>query len=62
MRWLVCLLVVALGIAAVVLGGADDSPGLQGIGVVLIVSAITFRIRALRQDRRRQAGLAGRGQ
>ncbi|GAB4101787.1 hypothetical protein GCM10028790_08050 [Micromonospora taraxaci] len=27
---------VALGIAAVVLGGADDSPGLQLIGVVLV--------------------------
>lgn len=29
----------ALGIAAVILGGADDSPGLQGIGVLLVVSA-----------------------
>lgn len=60
MRWLACLLVVALGLAAVVLGGADDSPGLQGIGVALMVSAIALRVRAVRRDPRRRAGLAAK--
>ncbi|MGA4726823.1 hypothetical protein ACWEOS_14150 [Micromonospora taraxaci] len=40
---------VALGIAAVVLGGADDSPGLQLIGVVLVIGAVVFGIRNLRR-------------
>lgn len=60
MRWLGCLLVVALGLAAVALGGADDSPGLQGIGVVLMVSAIALRVRAVRRDPPRRAGLAAK--
>ncbi|MGW2622270.1 hypothetical protein [Micromonospora taraxaci] len=40
---------VALGVAAVVLGGADDSPGLQLIGVVLVIGAVVFGIRNLRR-------------
>jgi hypothetical protein len=39
-RYLVALLVVLLGVAAVVLGGADDSPGLQLIGALLIAAAV----------------------
>ena len=37
---LVVLLVVALGAAAVVAGEADDSPGLQGIGVLVAAAAL----------------------
>ena len=37
-----------LGVAAVVLGGADDSPGLQGIGVLLLVGAVTLVVRRRR--------------
>ncbi len=33
----VALLVIALGIAAIVLGEADDSPGLQGLGGLLVL-------------------------
>ncbi|MET8200666.1 hypothetical protein [Micromonospora taraxaci] len=40
---------VALGIAAVVLGGADDSPGLQLIGVVLVIGSVVFGIRSVRR-------------
>ncbi|MBQ1032996.1 MULTISPECIES: hypothetical protein [unclassified Micromonospora] len=40
---------VALGVAAVVLGGADDSPGLQGIGVLLVIGAVVFGIRNVRR-------------
>lgn len=35
--------IIALGIFAIVAGEADDSPGLQGIGVILILSVI-YRI------------------
>jgi hypothetical protein len=54
MRWLVAaitLIVVALGVVGVVHGEADDSPGLQLIGVTLIVGAIFFGVRALRRGR-----------
>lgn len=41
----------ALGVAAVLLGGADDSPGLQGIGGFLIVAAVVVGARQLRRSR-----------
>ena len=53
MRWLASLLVVALGIAVFVLGGADDSPGLQGIGAVIVAGAAVLLVRAVRRDRHR---------
>lgn len=39
------LAVVALGGAAIVYGGVDDSPGLQLIGVVIVVAAIVVALR-----------------
>jgi hypothetical protein len=45
-RQLASLLVVALGVAVFVLGGADDSPGLQGIGAMLVAGPIILRVRA----------------
>lgn len=50
MRWLASLLVVALGVAVFVLGGADDSPGLQGIGAALVAVTIILCFRAARRD------------
>ncbi len=47
----VLLAVVALGVAGVVLGEADDSPGLQGLGVLLVVGAAWFGVRAVRRTR-----------
>ncbi|GGJ79671.1 hypothetical protein GCM10010123_06860 [Pilimelia anulata] len=44
-------LVVALGAAAVWYGGKDDSPGLQLIGVVLVVGAVVWCVRAVRRSR-----------
>jgi hypothetical protein len=41
----------ALGVLAVLLGGADDSPGLQGIGGFLIVAAVVVGTRRLRRSR-----------
>ncbi len=40
-----------LGILTVVLGGADDSPGLQGIGGFLVVAAVVVGARAVRRSR-----------
>ncbi|WP_369253585.1 hypothetical protein [Geodermatophilus amargosae] len=43
------LVVVALGVAGVVLGEADDSPGLQGLGVLLVIGAVVVGVRAARR-------------
>jgi hypothetical protein len=53
MRYLVALGVavgVALGVAAVVYGESDDSPGLQLIGVLLAVGAVTLGVRSVRHS------------
>lgn len=42
---LVFLAVIALGVAALVLGEADDSPGLQAVGVTLIVASVALALR-----------------
>jgi len=50
MRWSIVfgtVLLVALGVGAVGYGGADDSPGLQLIGVVLVVGALVWGGRKL---------------
>jgi hypothetical protein len=44
-------LATALGVAGIVLGEADDSPGLQLIGIVLIVGAVALSIRTARRGR-----------
>ncbi|MEW2378155.1 hypothetical protein AB0883_18905 [Micromonospora sp. NPDC047812] len=52
MTYLIALLVVALGVAGIVLGGADDSPGLQLLGVLLVVGAVVYAVRLARRGRR----------
>ena len=42
---------IALGVAAMVLGEADDSPGLQGIGLLLIIGAVVLSVRTVRRAR-----------
>jgi O-antigen/teichoic acid export membrane protein len=52
MRYVMAVVVVlgiALGVAAVVYGEADDSPGLQLIGVLLAVASVALVVRALRR-------------
>lgn len=44
----VVILAVALGVAAIAHGEADDSPGLQLLGVVLVIGAAAFGIRNIR--------------
>ena len=48
---LAVVLGVALGVAAVVYGEADDSPGLQFLGAVLVVGAVAFGVRSARRSR-----------
>jgi hypothetical protein len=45
------LALFVVGVLAVVAGGADDSPGLQGIGGFLIVAAVVVGARAVRRRR-----------
>ncbi|MFI0793059.1 hypothetical protein ACH4OY_10210 [Micromonospora rubida] len=51
MRYLVAVLAVAIGVAGIVRGEADDSPGLQFLGVALVVGAIAFVVRTARRGR-----------
>nr|WP_201749130.1 hypothetical protein [Micromonospora acroterricola] len=48
---LVAVLAVALGVAGIALGEADDSPGLQLLGVVLVVGAVVYGVWVLRRAR-----------
>jgi hypothetical protein len=43
---------IALGVAGVIFGGADDSPGLQLIGVVIAIGTVVLSVRALRRRSR----------
>jgi hypothetical protein len=53
MKPLLVILVIALGIAAVVLGEADDSPGLQGLGVLFVVGAVAVGVRSAQRSNER---------
>ena len=44
------LAVVALGIAGLVYGEFDDSPGLQLLGVILIVGAVAAGVRVAQRS------------
>jgi hypothetical protein len=46
--------VALIGVAAVVFGGADDSPGLQGLGVIVALAAVALGVRVVLRSR--QAG------
>jgi len=50
--YLVAVLAVALGVMAIVYGGMDDTPGLQFLGVALIVGAIVLGVRSARRAAR----------
>jgi drug/metabolite transporter (DMT)-like permease len=47
----VAVLVIAVGVAGVVYGEADDSPGLQLLGVLLVVGAVALGVRTARRSR-----------
>jgi drug/metabolite transporter (DMT)-like permease len=48
---IVAVLVLAIGVACVVYGEADDSPGLQLLGVLLVVGAVVLGVRLARRRR-----------
>jgi hypothetical protein len=54
LAYLIALLALALGAAGMVAGEADDSPGLQLLGVLLIIGAVTLAVRAARRRRSRR--------
>ncbi len=45
----VAILAIALGVAGIVHGEADDSPGLQLIGVLLVVGTVVLIVRRVRR-------------
>lgn len=46
------VLAVAVGLAGFLYGGADDSPGLQLLGALLVVGAIVLGVRTARRGAR----------
>ena len=52
MKYLLAILAIAIGIAGLVAGEADDSPGLQLIGAVLVVGGIALGVRMARRRAR----------
>lgn len=50
MKYFLALVAVALGAAAVILGEADDSPGLQLLGVLFVIGGITLGVRTRRRS------------
>jgi len=51
MKYVVAVLAIAIGVAGVVAGGADDSPGLQLLGVLLIIGAVVLGVRMVQRRR-----------
>lgn len=45
---LLAALLAVLGVAGVVLGEGDDAPGLQGLGVLLVLGAVALLVRPRR--------------
>ena len=44
---------IAIGATAIVYGEGDDSPGLQGLGALIVVCMIALGVKAVRSKRRR---------
>ena len=49
MRYALAVLGLVLGLAAIVAGGADDSPVLQLIGVLLVVGGVGLLVQTVRR-------------
>lgn len=48
MPYVLAALALVLGVLGVVAGGADDSPGLQGLGLLLVIGAVVLVVRRRR--------------
>ena len=51
MPYLLAAIAAALGVLGVVAGGADDSPGLQGLGGLLVLGGLALCVRTARRPR-----------
>ena len=51
MPYLLAAVAVVLGVLGVVAGGADDSPGLQGLGGLLVLGGVGLCVRTARRAR-----------
>ena len=51
-KYFVAILAIALGVTGVVAGEADDSPGLQLLGVLLITGVVVLGVRMVLRSRR----------
>jgi hypothetical protein len=49
MKYVLAVLAAVLGIAAILYGGADDSPGLQLLGALLVIGAVGYGVRTARR-------------
>ena len=49
MRYVFVVLAVVIGVAAFLYGGADDSPGLQLLGAVLVLGGVVLAVRRIRR-------------
>ena len=49
MRYVFVVLAVVIGVAAFLYGGADDSPGLQLLGTVLVLGGVVLAVRRIRR-------------
>jgi hypothetical protein len=47
---------VVVGVLGMVAGESDDSPGLQGIGGLLVIGAVVLAVRTVRRGRARPSG------
>lgn len=50
LTWVAMIAVAVLGVAAFVYGGADDSPGLQGIGLLIVIASLVSIVRSERRS------------
>ena len=50
-KFLLAILATAIGVAAIVAGGADDSPGLQLLGVLFVVGAVALGVRTAQRSK-----------
>lgn len=47
--WIPKILTILLGIFFIVFGEHDDSPGLQGIGLIMIIATIVIVVRGMKK-------------
>lgn len=49
--WTPKILIILLGVFFIIFGGYDDSPGLQGIGLILIIATVVIVARSRKKNK-----------